>query len=272
MRAFVLGSGSSGNALLVEAGGARVLVDAGVGPRQAATRLAALGGSLLPRGVDAIVATHQHGDHLGQIEKLARALGAPVYLHRGIEARRVRKRFDVRDYEPGTTLRVGALEIEAVPVPHDAPQVALRIAADGRALGVATDVGHATAPLAALLARCDAAIVEANHCPEMLASGPYPWRLKARVGGALGHLSNAQCAALAARLVGSRLSRIWLGHLSRSNNTPERALETVAEAARGIAVEVLPHGAVCAFEVRGSPAVQLALPFGGLQPEAGHDL
>jgi phosphoribosyl 1,2-cyclic phosphodiesterase len=261
VRAFVLGSGSSGNAVLVEADGARVLLDAGIGPRAAAARLTALGAALLPRGVDAIVATHQHGDHFGAIEKLARALEAPVYLHRGIEGRRVRSRFAVREFEPGRPFRVGELEISAERVPHDAPQVALRVASRAAAFGMATDIGHVTPALVALLGACDGAIVEANHCPEMLAHGTYPAHLKARVSGGLGHLSNPGCADLAARLVGSRLGRMWLGHLSRSNNTPERALETVAAAAKRIDVGVLPHGAISVLDVRRTRAVQLAFGF-----------
>jgi phosphoribosyl 1,2-cyclic phosphodiesterase len=85
--------------------------------------------------------------------------------------------------------------------------------------------------------------------------------LRHRVGGGYGHLSNVQTAEIAAKLVGSRLGRIYLGHLSRSNNTPERALETVASAAPRMNVSVLPHGSICALDVRRSRSVQLALPF-----------
>ncbi|CAN5743731.1 MBL fold metallo-hydrolase [soil metagenome] len=262
MRAYVLGSGSSGNSLLVEADGVRVLVDAGLGPRMLEQRLAALGVDLLPRGIDAIVPTHHHGDHFGGVEKIARALKCPVYLHAGIDAPRVRARFDVREIVMGRPFRIGELEVLAEHVPHDAPQVAIRVASAGHAIGYATDVGRPTASLTSLLASCDVALLEANHCSEMLAYGPYPTRLRHRVSGGLGHLSNTQTAELAAKLVGSRLGCIYLGHLSRSNNTPERALETVATAARRMIVSVLEHGAVCTLDVRRSSAFQLALPFG----------
>lgn len=262
MRAFVLGSGSSGNSLLVEEDGVRILVDAGLGPRNLEARLAALGVPLMPHGIDAIVATHHHGDHFGGVEKLARLLGCPVYLHAGIEAPRVRSRFKVVEVVMGRSFRIGSLEVLAEHVPHDAPQVAVRVASANHAIGYATDVGRVTPRLTALLASCDVALVEANHCSEMLAYGPYPTHLRHRVSGGLGHLSNTQTAELAAKLVGSRLGRIYLGHLSRSNNTPERALETVAEAARRMIVSVLPHGSVCALEVKRSSAFQLALPFG----------
>jgi phosphoribosyl 1,2-cyclic phosphodiesterase len=265
LRAFVLGTGSSGNSLLVEGEGVRILIDAGLGPRSLETRLRALGVEL-HRGdgrpaIDAIVPTHHHGDHFGGVEKIARALGCPVYLHDGIHSPRVRARFDVRPYAMGCRFNVGSLELLAEHVPHDAPQVALRVASKEHALGIATDVGRPTRGLAALLASCDAALLEANHCAEMLAFGPYPMRLRQRVGGGFGHLSNTQTAELAAKLVGSRLGRIYLGHLSRSNNTPERALETVASAAPRMNVSVLPHGSVCALGIHRSKAFQLALPF-----------
>lgn len=261
LRAYVLGTGSSGNSLLIEGEGVRILVDAGLGPRQLEARLAALGAPLDAAGIDGIVPTHHHGDHFGGVEKIARALKCPVYLHPGIHAPRVRARFPVREYAIGRRFRIGSLEVLAEHVPHDAPQVAVRVASADHAIGYATDVGRPTQGLAALLAQCDVALLEANHCTEMLAFGPYPMHLRHRVGGGLGHLSNVQTGEMAARLVGSRLGSIYLGHLSRSNNTPERALETVASAAPRMKVSVLPHGALCMLEIRRSRAFQLALPF-----------
>ena len=261
MRVYVLGSGSSGNAALLEVGGTRILIDAGIGPRAAAGRLQMLGGpELLPRGVDAIVVTHQHGDHISRIESLARALKAPIYFHRGIEARRVRARFEVRNYVARETFRIGAVEIRAVPVPHDAPQVGLRFSGAGSSFGLATDLGRVPSELVALLAGCDVALVEANHCSEMLAGGPYPEKLKRRVGGDFGHLANHQTAELAARLSGTRVHRLLLGHLSRSNNTPERALAAVKARCRGLDVAVIEHGVPYAFSVRSMRPTQLMLP------------
>ncbi len=258
MRAFVLGTGSSGNALLVEADGHRILVDAGIGPQRLAQRVAELGLDLAPGGLDAIVATHHHADHFGGVEKVARAYRAKVYLHRGIHAPRVRRRFLVREYVPGRTLRIGSLEVHAEWVPHDAPQVAIRIASADYAMGIATDVGRPTPVLQSLLASCDVAFIEANHCTELLAFGPYPPRLRRRIASGYGHLSNLQAADVAKGLVGSRVARIYLGHLSAANNTPERALETVASAARRIDVAVLPHGAVSVLDLK-RKQVQLRL-------------
>jgi phosphoribosyl 1,2-cyclic phosphodiesterase len=260
VRAFVVGSGSSGNALLVEAAGMRILVDAGVGPHKLEARLARLGVALHPRGVDAIVPTHHHGDHFAQLERLAVVLRAPIWVHRGIDLSRISRALDLRTYAMGRTFRIGELELTTERVPHDAPHVALRIATREHALGVAVDVGHVTRDVVSLLASCDAAIVEANHCPELLALGEYPQHLKRRITSGYGHLSNAAAADLASRLVGSRVTRLWLAHLSRENNTESRALETVASSAKRIFVSVLPHGAVETIDVR-ARAQQLALPF-----------
>lgn len=260
MRVYVLGSGSSGNALLVEAKGTRVLLEAGLGPRVVAARLLALGVTLGPGELDGIVATHEHGDHFGHAAQLATAFGAPLYLHAGIPSPSGAS-LAVRRYPIGRPLELGALTLTAVQVPHDVMQVALRLDDGGRAFGVATDVGRVTGGLVELLADCDAALVEANHCSEMLAFSDYPDVVKRRVGGGLGHLSNAQTADLAARLVGSRLGRLWLGHLSRSNNSPARALETVAERARRIEVAVVMDDAPIALDVRPGRPHQLGLPF-----------
>ena len=252
MRVYVVGSGSTGNAALVEAGGTRLLVDAGLSPKVIARRLHEMGVELFPRSVDAIVVSHQHGDHAGHLEPLLRALRCPVYLHRGIEMQRIRHRFEVRPLQLDTPTPIadGALTVEAMVVPHDAPQVAFRIRSGAHAFAIATDLGSAPDPLARFLGDADLALVEANHCPALLHEGPYPWKLKARVAGDRGHLNNLQTADLAERMLGGRLSRLVLGHLSRANNDPELALQTVqARVTRRLHVEVLPHGAPRRFDL-----------------------
>ena len=262
MRVLVLGSGSSGNATLLDAGGTRILVDAGIGPRTVARRLELLGVSTVPR-IDAIVVTHQHGDHIERVESLARTFSAPIYFHRGIEARRVRSRFDVRSYEPRVPFCIGSFDLRAVSVPHDAPQVALRFESAGKSFGLATDLGSVPAELVGLLRQCDVALVEANYCPELLATGPYPLHLRRRVAGDFGHLANDQTAELAAKLAQdprSRLRRLVLGHLSRSNNTPERALAAVRARAKNLEVGVVEHGVPASLSVQSARATQLMLP------------
>lgn len=249
MRVYVLNSGSSGNVTIVESGGARIVLDAGLNPTAAATRMRALGAELFPIGALGIVVTHHHGDHISRLPPLAKALRAPVHLHAGIDAPRVRDRLDVKPYVPGTPFAIGPFEIEALLVPHDAPQVALRVAAGDRSFALCTDLGHVPRGLAAMLARTDAVLIEANYCPRMLEDGPYPPRLKSRVGGPLGHLSNEATAQLVAELRHTRVARVLLGHVSRHNNTPARALDVVRARAGSLAVDVVPHGAPMAFDV-----------------------
>lgn len=301
----MLGSGSSGNALLVESAcGTRVLVEAGLGPRTVVTRLRSVGVELDVGGLSAIIATHHHGDHFGYAGMLSATFNAPLLLHPGLPEPEVRPRrgrralteeqlpistdeapssfspqsWDATDspatsrpplprppsaqrYDIGRPLRVQDLTITTVSVPHDAAQIALRVDDGTSAFGVATDIGRVTPALVGLLAECDGALVEANHCAEMLAFSEYPDVVKRRVSGGLGHLSNDQAAELGARLVGSRLGRLTLGHLSRSNNTPQRALETVATRARRIAVEVLDGTSAVTLIVRAERPHQLGLRF-----------
>lgn len=271
MRIFVLSSGSSGNILLLETATTRILVDAGVGPRGATQRLRKLGADLFPRGVDAVIVTHHHGDHCAQLEPMARALKAPkrgegaplLYLHAGIDTARVRHRYAVATYEPGRAFQVGDVTVDAHSLPHDAPQMALSFHTATHALGLATDLGHAPDGLEAFLGACDTVFLEANYCPTLLEAGPYPPALKRRVASAVGHLSNVQSAALAAALVRRRTSRLVLCHLSRTNNEPRRALRTVREACPGTTVEALDHGETRAFDLAARAPramVQVALP------------
>lgn len=249
MRVHVLSSGSSGNALLVETASTRVLVDAGLGPRALAARCAELGVALHPRSVDAIVVTHSHGDHTGRLAPAARALAAPVYAHADVDVGRLPAGASLVRYTRGAELRLGDVTVLTLAVPHDAPQVALRFESRERSFGLVTDLGAAPAGLAELLASCDAALVEANYCPRMLETGPYPERLRARIAGPLGHLSNEQSAALLAATRGGRLRRAYLGHISLRNNSCARALSVVAPAAPFLTVAAVPHGAAMSLDL-----------------------
>jgi phosphoribosyl 1,2-cyclic phosphodiesterase len=267
VRVFVLGSGSSGNCLVVEAEGERLLIDAGMGPTRATARMRALGADLVTsRAPLALFVTHDHGDHAAHALPIARALRAPLYTHAGIHLDRGAKRVQVVPYVPGRPLVLGPFTVESVAIPHDAPQIAIRVSAGGRRFGIATDLGHVTRELRALLRGCDLVMLESNHCPELLETGPYPRRLKQRVGGPLGHLANAQAADLAAALEDTRVSRLVLAHLSRTNNTPDRALSTVTSRLRRLPVEALLQGESRRLDVtdarRLAHAEQLGFAFG----------
>lgn len=261
---LVLGSGSSGNAVLVESAGTRVLVDAGLGPRVCAERLRSLGVDLFPRGVDALVVTHEHGDHAAHVLPLARALKCPLWLHAGIRAPKVRARFAdaVVPLHRGEARRLGALVVEISPLPHDAPNVAVRISGPFGAFAYATDLGHAPRGLAAFLGASDLVLLEANHCEAMLSSGPYPERLKQRISCDTGHLSNEQAGTLVAAMAAFGAPLVALCHLSRTNNTPERALAAVRARAPRAEVRVLDHGVSERLVVRAAsrrPPIQLSL-------------
>lgn len=266
MRVWLLGSGSSGNCLVAEAEGERLIVDAGLNPTRATERMRALGGELVTaRHPLGLFVTHDHGDHAAHALPLARALRAPLFAHDGADLKRSRSRLEVRRYVPGRPVPLGPFVVEALAIPHDAPHVALRIGAGGRRIGIATDLGHATRELRLFLAGCDHVFLESNYCPSLLETGPYPLRLQRRVAGPLGHLANDQAAELAVGLQDSRVSRLVLVHLSRTNNTLERALDVVAARAHRLRVDAVPHGAPRAFDVAPGHAMagaeQLALSF-----------
>jgi phosphoribosyl 1,2-cyclic phosphodiesterase len=251
VRVYVLGSGSNGNGFVLEAEGERLLLDAGIGPVRSVQRMRALGSDFITsRAPLGIFVTHEHGDHAAQAAPLARALRAPLFAHDRIPLPGARKRFDVRSYTPGRAVHLGPFVVETLVVPHDAPQVAIRVAAAGHRMALVTDVGHATRELHGFLAPCDVVFLEANHCPGLLASGPYPPRLQARVAGPLGHLANEQAADVARSLEDTRVSQLVLIHLSRTNNTPERAQCAVASRVRRLAVETLPNGEPRRFDVK----------------------
>lgn len=246
MRFAMLGSGSKGNGTLVDVGGVRVLVDCGFAVREVEQRAARLDFDL--NSLDAILVTHEHGDHLGGVARLARAYDLPVYLTRGsYQGWRDKEVDDVRFITPHEPFHIGALTVRPFPVPHDAKepcQFAFEHA--GKKLGVVSDLGAITQHIRYVLSDCDALLLETNHDPAMLAKGPYPQRLKERVGGGLGHLSNGQAAGLVSTVQHARLQHLVLTHLSEQNNTPELARAAICDA-----LEQDPAWCVCAHQQDG---------------------
>jgi len=232
LRFRVLGSGSDGNATLVEGGGARVLLDAGLGPRQLAERLAAAG--VDPASLGAIFVSHEHGDHARGAAAFSRKWGVPIAGSRGTLAAAglaQHKLPPLEPIEPGATLAIGRLTIRAVAVPHDAARpLAFVLSAVGVTFAHATDVGHLARPLVEALRGCDALLLESNYDPALLRDGPYPWSLKERILGPLGHLSNGDVARLVEKGLGEQCRHVVLAHLSRRNNHPELALLAAEEA------------------------------------------
>ena len=228
MRLAYLGSGSRGNAALVEFASTLLMVDCGFSVAEAERRLTRAGRD--PADVDALLVTHEHSDHAAGVLRFAARYDIPVYLTHGtgwaIGAGAHSRVHCISAHAP---LRIGAIGIQPLAVPHDAREPCqFLFEAGGLRLGMLTDTGHLTPYLLSSLSRCDGLVVECNHDPDMLAVGPYPPALKRRVGGQLGHLSNAQAATLVAEQDAARLQWLVGVHLSEQNNTPERARQALA--------------------------------------------
>lgn len=231
MRVTILGSGSDGNALLVESGATCVLVDAGLSYRKLVQRFAAVKRTP-PVSVSALVITHAHADHATHAATYAKKLGCAVRAALPtMSCLRLGAHCMAEPLPVGRPFRVGEITIRARKLPHDAHQVALRFEAPSGSAALVTDLGHVPAGLANFVDGCELLLLESNHDTEMLRRGPYPHRLKKRIGGPLGHLSNAQAGDLLAALVSAPKS-VVLMHLSETNNTPQLARSS-AEAALG---------------------------------------
>ena len=230
MRFASLGSGSRGNATLIEAGSTLVMVDCGFSCREAERRMACLDRS--PEQLSAVLVTHEHGDHVRGVPVLARKYRLPVWLTRGTHLfMQDDASLDLHFIDGHHSRGLGDLEVHPYTVPHDAREPCQFAFTDGvHRLGMLTDTGRITAHIRESLDACDALLLECNHDTDMLARGPYSSALKARVGGPLGHLSNTQAAGLLGDIDTSRLQHVVAAHLSEQNNQPQLAREALAAA------------------------------------------
>lgn len=228
MRFASLGSGSKGNSTLIEAGQTRILVDCGFSLKETLKRLERL--SCDPKTINAILVTHEHGDHMGGVDVLARRYQIPVFLTAGtFRAKSLRQEVDVAFINDHQPFNVGDLDVTPVAVPHDAAEpVQFLLRHQSLCLGVLTDLGHVTPHVIDSFERCDAMILEANHDTRMLAYGSYPPSLKRRVGGAWGHLNNQQSAGFLEQIERSQLQHLVVGHISQQNNDVSHVKDAVA--------------------------------------------
>ncbi len=238
LRFASLGSGSRGNCALVETGDTCLMIDCGFSVKQTERRLARLGRR--PSDLDAILVTHEHGDHVGGVERFARRHRIDVWMTPGTHVAVGHwSGVEVRHIDCHETFRLGAIDVRPFPVPHDAREPCQFTFGDGvRRLGVLTDVGTVTPHIRRSLADCDALVLEANHDSDLLAESAYPPSVRARVGGRLGHLNNLQAAELLAGLDHERLQWVAAVHLSERNNTPELALEALNGAVGRVQVPI----------------------------------
>jgi phosphoribosyl 1,2-cyclic phosphodiesterase len=228
----VLASGSRGNATYISNGLTAILLDAGLSGKELQRRMAAKG--LDPDSLDAILVSHEHTDHIHGVGVMARRFGLTVHISDGTwQASRqaLGKLTDVRPFACGHAFSIGDFAVHPFSISHDAADPAgFTLACNGFKVGVATDLGIATGVVKTHLQDCNALILEANHDPQMLIDGSYPWPLKQRIRGRSGHLSNDDAASLLEALTHERLSHVILAHLSEENNTPDKAKQTLASA------------------------------------------
>ena len=224
MRVCLVASGSKGNAVFVESGKTRLLIDAGLAARELIERLAAVGVDAAT--LNAVLVTHEHGDHVRGVGTIARRLKIPViasYPTARVIAPLLKK-CEIIEFESGHSFAFRDLLIDPFPVTHDTVDP-VGYLIDGRegALGIATDFGIATRLVQEKLKRCRSLVLEFNHDEEMLLNGPYPWHLKQRIKSRHGHLSNSDSRTLLAELLHDGLEGLFLAHLSEVNNHPDVA-------------------------------------------------
>lgn len=225
----VLGSGSSGNALLVRHGQTLLLVDCGFTLKETVRRLAEL--NLTPGELDAVLVTHEHGDHVRGIGPLARKFGVPVWLthgtFHGCRDQRLPRHHLFHAHE---RFSIGTIEVDPFPTPHDAAESCQFVfSANGVRFASVTDLGACTPHVRRKLAGINGLMVECNYDTELLREGPYPPSLQARIRSNYGHLGNEQAGELVASLDHHDLQLVLLGHLSEKNNSDEVALATMHE-------------------------------------------
>ena len=223
-----LGSGSNGTSTLVRVGDTLLLVDAGFSAKIITERLQTAGVTV--EDLTAILVSHEHSDHVKGVPVLARKYGVPVWLTRGTYRRLKDKNIpQVEFIHPHGSFCIGDAKVTPFPIPHDAAEPCQYVIGDGRKrFAIATDMGCVTPYVSEQLTGVDALLLEANYDGDMLHNGSYPHSLRSRIDGRYGHLSNEQSAVLAANLEHPGLQRLFLGHLSENNNTPDSAYGSVA--------------------------------------------
>lgn len=244
MRMVVLGSGSGGNAVVIEAGGTRLLVDAGLSAKQLCLRMEMVG--VEPGSLDGILLSHEHGDHVRGLDVFLRKYQTPVFataLTREVVVEKLRDRAEWRLFQHGQRFAVGTIEVMAFAVPHDAVDPVGFVCAEGEVrIGVATDLGYITGLVREELRGVRGLFLESNYDERLLdADLKRPWGTKQRIASRHGHLSNTQAVELVSHLVEHGLEEVMLGHLSGDCNCPVIASKAVRDAVERVNVNVAPQ-------------------------------
>jgi len=227
----ILASGSKGNATYISNGDTSILIDAGLSGIELQRRLTSR--NLAPEDLDAIIVSHEHSDHVRGAGILSRRFKLPVYINHKTEkaSSGLGSPHEIRLFECGTTFNIGNLTIHPFSISHDAGDPSgFKIGQNGTSMAIATDLGIATAMVKEHLKHCALLVIEANHDPQMLETGPYPWPLKQRIQSRIGHLSNSDSKKLLHELQHDNLQHVILAHLSEVNNTPQKAFDEVVQA------------------------------------------
>jgi Metal-dependent hydrolases of the beta-lactamase superfamily I len=227
-------SGSSGNSIFLSVGGTKLLVDAGLSAKRIIEALVSIGEN--PCELSAILITHEHIDHIKGAGILSRKFNIPIYANENtwsVMAPMIGpvKPENIAYLCTGSEFGIGDITIKTFPTPHDACEsVGYNFFAEGKKITIATDIGHVNLELLNCLEASDLLLLESNHDVEMLRVGPYPYHLKKRIAGDNGHLSNETAGKVIAYMAEKGTRRFLLGHLSRENNFPELAYQTVCNA------------------------------------------
>jgi phosphoribosyl 1,2-cyclic phosphodiesterase len=224
-----LGSGSKGNATLLQSADTLLMVDCGFSLRQTTVRLERLG--VRPQDLSAILVTHEHSDHIGGVAALSAAFDIPVYLTHGtLRSGRLSGAAQVRCFNAGEALRIGDIDVQSVVVPHDAREPCQYLfSARGCRVGVLTDLGSVTPHVVEAYRDCHALLLEFNHDSDLLRRGPYPPVLQARVGGDWGHLNNLQACDFLRQVQTPALRQLAIAHISEQNNSASAVQRVLTE-------------------------------------------
>lgn len=233
MRMMSIASGSSGNCIYVGTESTHILIDAGISKKKVLEGLNQL--NLKAEDIDAVLITHEHDDHIGGLGVLERHRAIPVYGTGGtIDAisgySKLGKMPDnvLNKFVSGASFKIGDIEIDTTAISHDAAEpVAYTFSSGNSRAGIITDLGVYTDDIISKFSGLDTIFIESNHDINMLMAGPYPYVLKQRILGHRGHLSNEDCGRLLGQLLNDRTENVFLSHLSKENNFPELAFETV---------------------------------------------
>jgi phosphoribosyl 1,2-cyclic phosphodiesterase len=242
MRFVSFGSGSSGNAFLLDTGDARILIDCGIGVRRLRQGLGEMGAA---GELDAILISHEHIDHVRGLQSLLRYEGCPVYASNGT-FNAIGRRAGWVPLRGGTRLSIAGLDVTPVDVSHDALEpCGFFIDAGTERVALFTDLGEPNQPVRDAVAEATLVVLEANYCETMLRRSDYPPYLKQRIRSRFGHLSNDDCGTTLVEALTPSARAIWLAHLSENNNAPETATATVwtqlTSRGIGIPVQALPR-------------------------------